>query len=177
MGINWIGIQCAPEGPHYLSAEAFAELAQWVVGPDFVAELSDLPTEEAKTWLKKSAAAYPVAAIELSDTSLAADLQEESIFYKQLVHTASDLQAAAALPFEPQQYVLSLSESWPKLRSEVLHFAQSHKVLLHAPLQLSEVPELKEKVAGLALDSTPEPRPGWQNYGFLAEVLELLSEE
>ena len=177
MGVQWLGVQCSP-GDCYLSSDAFSAIATWVVGPEFVAEITALSVLEARDWLQTRYTDYGISTVEISDARLLADLPAEiPFFYRQKLQTAEDLQEVAALPRTPQQYVLSLDETWPKLRTEVLQFARTHSVLLHAPLSLSEITALRGKVAGLALDSTPEPRSGWQDYGFLAEVLELLDEE
>ena len=177
MGVKWMGVQCAP-GDSYLSVNDFSSLSSWVVGPEFVAEISNFSLSQARSWLKTSYTTYGLSTIEISDKKLLTDLPDKvPFFYRKKIKTIEDLKKVETLSRPPKQYVLSLDEDWPRLRREVLSFAKTYSVLLHAPLSLSEVSSLRGKVTGLALDSTPESRPGWQDYGFLAEILELLNEE
>lgn len=178
MGVAWMGIACHPENKHYVSPQVFAEMAQWVVGPRFVAELSDFSSAAARKWLQTQGTNYTVEAIEIADRTLLKDIPKGmSFFYRQKIASVSDLCALPPLGRTSGYYVLAFEkDSWQVLQKEWLRFAKKQPVFLDVPLALSEVKALRGSLRGLAIDSQPEPRPGWQDYGFLAEVLELLNE-
>ena len=180
MGVRWIGIQCDEKSPYYVSPVRFAEISQWVVGPGFVAELSSLSVADGLEWIEKKASIYRTELIEIADSGILKEIDPSiPFFYRHQLSRVEDLAQLDELPRPPEAYLLSVDPPLgANLKGELLLWAAKRRVLLHMPMRIEEIASLKgSTITGLALDSEPEPRAGWRDYGDLSEILEFFDTE
>ena len=172
MGVSWIGMACAPSSPYYCSLADRQEIAQWLHGPRFVAELQGFTQAEAAAWLKTEWNPDFFAAIEISNSNCLEILPVGCPYVLRTTLADHELPPKTRHPL-PLYYVLCVPASlWPEAKSQVLSLAARFPVFLETSLGVEDLEGLVGSLRGIALDSVAEDRPGWQAYERLSEVLE-----
>ena len=98
MGVRWMGLQCCAGEAHYVSPERARELAKWVVGLRFVAELSDWGASAVQAWLRGVGTNYTFYAVEVAQEEVLQVLPEKMpFFYRYVLHAATGLQVLRSL--------------------------------------------------------------------------------
>lgn len=169
MGVDMLGF-CAVEGqPHYLAPKLYQEIRGWISGPKVVAEVYGVQSYQELTQIVEN---YAPDYLELN-------LHEYHTFAHQLllpciVSVKKEEVIEARAGYEKVPYLL--------LEDNALQ-AELNQKSLHYPLLLkvSSANGLAEKlkrypISGVALNGSPELRPGFKDYNELADILEMLDE-
>lgn len=165
MGVDLIGYSIDPEDPFYLSPENFKEIAEWLSGVSFVAEVADkrsLPEE------------YYADFIQVNDPSVAGFYPN----HKVIIHNdlpnmrkwREELQKLPNLSF----MLINIDEHKAEFKEIIEEFSE-FQLLIGFDLSLDDVEELvKYKATGIALKGGHEIKPGLKDYNELADILESL---
>jgi phosphoribosylanthranilate isomerase len=164
MGVDLLGF-CATEGRmQYITPKLFQEIRGWVSGPKIVAEIYGLPSAEAlpevirnyaPDYFELSAAEYHAFVAHLTLPCIVSAMATE----------------LGGLKGDNIAYLLVDEAVLPTAQgtaAPLLFKVSTGNRLLE---KLSQYP-----VAGVALDGTPEIRPGYKDYEAMADILEALDE-
>ena len=165
MGVDMLGFSVVAGSADYVLPKLFQEIRGWVSGPRFVAQIYGLGTHEqlpeiiqnyAPDYFELDAQTFKMYSTHLSLPCIVSVTKEEFASLQNSDNIAYFLMDEAALsPAENNG-------------SPVL-------------LKVESATELQEKLdryrlTGVALNGSPEIRPGFKDYNELAEILELLDE-
>ena len=158
MGVDMLGIRVIPGQVSYLAPQQFQEIRGWISGPLIVAELYGITQREELTSILEN---YKPDMLEVG---------------------LSELEILSTLPLP---YILNLGDD-----DHVNHISiQPDFILCRSPeINLNSVPLILEvesqaqvnlalsnpRVKGVAMNGSPEVRPGLKDYNILAEILEQL---
>jgi phosphoribosylanthranilate isomerase len=157
MGVDLLGFRVLEGQQNYISPKLFQEIRGWVSGPKVVAEIYGL----------------------ISADQLPSIIENYAPDYFEL--TAEEFDKFGAYLNLPC-IVSGLTKSDPKIAYELLSEGDLQSSgtanALVRPTSSESVLDLIKlpNVAGVALDGTPEVRPGFKDYADLADVLEKLDE-
>jgi phosphoribosylanthranilate isomerase len=170
MGVDMLGFQVIESAEYYVDPARFQEFRGWFTGPQVVAEIYGLPSEEH---LREITERYAPDFLEcsLQETGLlrhaslplliSASADEIRNHGKEL--EALDIRFVILPGDTPDALVSTIATHYPVLLS--LGNADSLEQKLSLPIR------------GVALSGTPESKPGIKTYESLADVLEALDEE
>jgi phosphoribosylanthranilate isomerase len=169
MGVDMLGISALEGQPHYLAPKLFQEIRGWISGPKVVAEVYGASSHEQLTAIIEN---YVPDYFELS-------LHEYRTFVNQL--------SLPCIVSVKKEEVIEINADYQNvpylLLDEEALAAELTQKSLHYPLLLkvnsSEGLQVKLKrypVSGVALNGSPEIRPGYKDYSDLSEILEMLEE-
>jgi phosphoribosylanthranilate isomerase len=163
MGVDMLGF-CVIEGKTpYISPKLFQEIRGWISGPKVVAEIYGLSSRDQ---LKEIIQNYAPDYLELDGEEYQMFRADASLpCIVSLDKNGKDLHAHS----EGIAYVLVNGDQLPPAATTpVLLKVNSGDNLLEKIRQPS--------ITGIALNGSPELRPGFKNYDGLADILELLDE-
>lgn len=158
MGVEMLGFRVLEGQPNYIAPKLFQEIRGWVTGPKIVAEVYGITSGDQLAAVIEN---YAPDYFELTD-------EEYGRFQSQL-----------SLPCIVTKSGRSDDRiAYQLLTEDELEGYRGSARLLIKPSSSDTVLGLiaLPKVAGLALDGTPEQRPGFKDYADLAEILEKLEE-
>lgn len=162
MGVDMLGFCVIEEQPHYISPKLFQEIRGWISGPKVVAQINGLQSEEQlQSVLKNYLPDY---------LALSADEYERyhPILPLPCIVDVNDKFVPSLYAKPPAYIVVNNVEQLNECSSPILLKVNSDENLL----KILESP----KVNGVVLNGSPEIRPGFKDYGSLADILELLEE-
>jgi phosphoribosylanthranilate isomerase len=169
MGVDLLGFSVIEGQAHYLAPKLFQEIRGWISGPKVVAEVYGVQSHEQLT-------------------SVIADYAPD--FFELSLHEYQAFRHQLALPCIVSVHKNELIEiiqdynnvPYLLLDEDALSLELNQKSL-HYPIMLkiasgdSLIEKLKRyPVSGVALNGSPELRPGFKDYSELSEILELLEE-
>jgi len=158
MGVDMLGIRVIQGQASYLAPQQFQEIRGWISGPLIVAEIYGITRREDLTFILEN---YKPDMFELGLT---------------------ELEILSTLPLP---YILNLGENDPInhltlqpdfiLSRTLLNNGNSVPLILEVE-SLAQVNDAlnNPRVKGLAMNGSPEMRPGLKDYNILAEILEQL---
>ncbi|HEX5170569.1 MAG TPA: hypothetical protein VFW11_15440 [Cyclobacteriaceae bacterium] len=165
MGVDLLGFTAIEGQPSYISLKLYQDIRGWVAGPAVVLELYGLKDGGSLPRLLED---YRPDYLEVGMEEL--DLIPDSLDQPLIVsiHSTEDLSRIQRRN-KMIRYVI-INED----RIDVIRKAELFDVILslHSTSGLQLLDELPLK--GVALNGSPELRPGYKDYGDLAEVLEKL---
>lgn len=164
MGVDMLGFSVVAGNPDFVLPKLFQEIRGWVSGPRFVAQIYGLPSHEtlpeiiqnyAPDYFELDAQAFRRYATHLSLPCIVAVTREELAGLRNNDNIAYFLVDETALSPDDHGSALLL-----KVDSAA-----------GLPEKLTQ-----HKITGVALNGSPEIRPGFKDYSELSEILELLDE-
>ncbi|HEY0743083.1 MAG TPA: hypothetical protein VGD40_16560 [Chryseosolibacter sp.] len=158
MGVEMLGFRVLEGQENYISPKLYQEIRGWVTGPKIVAELYGMTSaDQLPTVIENYAPDY----FELT----------ASEFKKFRGHLTLPCIVAGLASTQEIAYQL--------LDEHQLDSYVGSEPLLVKPQTGSDILQLikSSKVAGVALDGSPELRPGFKDYSDLADILEKLDED
>jgi len=174
MGVQMMGFCMDPDDPRFMDVLRYNELVGWVSGIETVGEFITTDSQ----LIKQMAADYHLDWIQIRNPELVHELQPlgKSIIISMPLNeldrpTLSYLQDAVGF---------ILVDYYDTLPNDLLKQQQDHGlIMLNIGNRKPEVRKLLEykSVAGFAINSGDEIRPGFGNFDELADVLELLEED
>ena len=166
MGVDMLGFTVIEGQPHYIPSKLYQDLRGWVAGPTFIAELYGLKSSEDLSSILED---YKPDLLEvgISELQLITAAVQQHLMVR--IGTPNDLEMM--MPLHDKIKFVIIDES----NKDIIHrIAEHFPVILTlqtiSSLQLLETIEVK----GIALSGSPEIRPGFKDYGDLADVLEQL---
>jgi phosphoribosylanthranilate isomerase len=170
MGVDMLGFKVIEGQPNHLPAKVYQEIRGWISGPKVVAEiygikddsvLSEIITNYAPEYFEltcdeykklKSRLTLPVILHVSKDEVMNVDLDTES---------------------ENVAYLIIDEEAFGAVKECTFPYP----ILLKVKSNIGLTEKLREtSVTGVALNGSPEERPGFKDYSELAEILESLDE-
>lgn len=166
MGVDMLGFTVVEGQPHYIPPKLYQDLRGWVAGPTFVAGLYGLKsTEDLQSILED----YKPDYLEVSIPEL--KIIPSSVQQHLIVRLESRSELEIIKPFGKRiQYVVVDETNSHVIQDIAKHFPVILTLQTRSGLDLLETNEVK----GIALSGSPEIRPGFKDYGDLADVLEQL---
>ena len=173
MNVDMLGFHVIEGQPHYVSPELFKELRGWFSGPAVVAEVYGIQKGEDLAPIVQN---YLPDFIELSLQDLVKIHSPYSTFLLSTTYEELMANESVIAPFRIQiSKVIIPASTDPKAIEDL---ARSYKVLLRVDAHTSiDAVLTNSSIKGIALQGTPEERPGLKNYDQLAEILEKLEVE
>jgi phosphoribosylanthranilate isomerase len=167
MGVDMLGIAVSPAHGAYLSPELYHEIRGWIAGPSIVAELYGMREPQS---IKQIIEAYVPDYLELDISQLNILSKDITLPLIVKISQANDLNK---LTIDKSQIAYVVLEEANVAESKSI--GSNFKVLI----ELSAVSTLQTiidnyPIEGFALIGSPEIRPGFKDYGDLADVLEHL---
>lgn len=158
MGVDMLGFRVVEGQQNYISPKLFQEIRGWVTGPKIVAEIYGLTSADQ---LKQIIENYVPDYFELTDREF--DSHQSNLNLPCIV-------SGRTIADDKIEYHL-IAEA------DLKNYVGSDKLLVR-PSSSENILELikSSRVSGLALDGTPEERPGFKDYADLADILEKLDE-
>ena len=164
MGVEMLGFTVIEGQPDYIDPSLFQEIRGWISGPSVVACLYGMRENGA---MESIITSYAPDLFELNVDQLTL-LTPASIPLIVTIHSAEDLYKLK--PYHNRIRYVQVAESNKDIISQ-----SSYPVICE--IQSGEdVPEFVDQHndKGIALSGSPEVRPGFKDYGDLADVLEQL---
>jgi phosphoribosylanthranilate isomerase len=165
MGVDMLGFSAVAGSPDHVLPKLFQEIRGWVSGPKFVAQIYGLQSPEAlpgiirdyaPDYFELDAQAFRRYAAHLSLPCIVAVTKDELATLQNSDNIAYFLADETALSAAG---------------------ANSNALLLKVDSATGLSGKLAQyKIAGVALNGSPEIRPGYKDYNELAEILETLDE-
>jgi phosphoribosylanthranilate isomerase len=182
MGVDLLGFPVDAAQPGHVTPAAFAAIAGWVAGVQFVGEVEDADTVN----LTQLLGAYPLDWLQVSRTTDWAGLRHYGVPLLcrvdwDAIRTADRFFEAYG-PVAPHvSYFLLESEAGTldeAARAAVAEIAKQYPVLLGFGLEPAAVEAVLAQTAvrGIALKGSQEIRPGYKDFGALADLLEALED-
>ena len=167
MGVDILGIAAIPTNSAYLSPDLYHEIRGWITGPSIVAELYGIDkTHSISDIIEKYAPDYLEIDIKELDV-LPADVTLP------LILKVSDIEELNRISIDKSRIAYVVLEESNLSHAKTL--ATDYKVLI----ELRSASDLQTTIdnypiKGFTLIGSPELRPGFKDYGDLADVLEQL---
>lgn len=164
MGVDLIGFSTDPGDTFYLSPENFKEIAGWISGVDFVAEIDG----------NELSPAYDIDMVQVSNPDQAEAFSEKKVILKgnltDLRKWKEQLKNISNLSF----LLLDIDNSKNKIDEAIEEF-EEFALLIGFDLAIDDVQMIaSSKATGIALKGSDEISPGLKDYDELADILEAL---
>lgn len=182
MNVDVIGFSLEPASPHYVSPAQFGEITGWISGIEFAAEFKNASSDEIKSTLNH----YPgITWVESEQLESLIDLELEglNLIYKLNVEELAKWNGEIGEKVKNHAIAMHVTANDNTLydgRLELIQPIASYgKLLLGFGISAENVAELSLNpvIAGLALDSGDEIKPGLRDFDHLADILEALEIE
>ena len=184
MGVAMMGFPLDIHHAHYLRPEQFKTITQWIQGVALVGELSATDPAVIQQTLDQYALDYlqlddPIATQRIADLAVPLLIK----FRLQGNETLASLQARMDTYAPYSKYFLleaasSQEVALAALQPTVNGLAQRFPILQSYHITPDTLPQLlATKLQGIALQGGTEAKPGYKDFGQLAEVLECLTVE
>lgn len=166
MGVDLLGFRVIEGHPNYITPKLYQEIRGWVSGPKFIVELYGITQADA---IKSIIENYAPDMVEMSLTEY--HVLKHAITLPAIVY-ASTAELEALKP-DPGVEFFIIEEDAASILNKNTSIPILVKIQSRESISiLADAPALK----GVALNGSPEIRPGFKNYDELAEVLEALEE-
>jgi phosphoribosylanthranilate isomerase len=169
MGVDWLGFPSSSVDP-----KTFAEITDWVSGPQFVLELDEQSVQELVD--------YPIEFIQINSTQIDTFQSFPNSRFIIKIDLPAWGTAKEVIKDKKQQIqfllVTNLSGNWAndkEVLDAMTNQAEVYIDLEACPYSLPEI--LDFGVAGINIAGNQELKPGLKDYSDLAEVLEQLEVE
>jgi phosphoribosylanthranilate isomerase len=173
MSVDMLGFSVISGKEHYVSPELFKEIRGWFSGPAIVAEVYGIQKGEDLPVVIQH---YLPDFIELSLQDLLKIHSPYSTYILSTTFEEMSTQEALIAPFRNQISKIILPATTDKKAIDEL--ARSYKVMVQIDSTVSLDTLLSNpSIKGIALQGSPEEKPGLKNYDQLAEILEKLEVE
>jgi phosphoribosylanthranilate isomerase len=183
MGVDLLGFPVDAAQPGHVTPAAFGAIAGWVAGVQFVGEVEDADTVN----LTQLLGAYPLDWLQVSRAADWAGLHHYGVPLLcrvdwDAIRTADRFFEVYG-PMAPHvSYFLLESEAGTLdegTRAAVAEIAKQYPVLLGFGLEPATVEAVLTQTAvrGIALKGSQELRPGYKDFGALADLLEALEDQ
>lgn len=165
MGVDLLGFAAIEGQPGYIPLKLYQDIRGWVAGPSAVLELYGLKSGDS---LSKLLEDYRPDFLEagIAELELLPDSLQQSIIVR--ITSADDLSRIQER--SGVQYVLINEDSLDIVQAASKIFPVILSLRSSSGLSLLDTLPIK----GIAISGSPEIRPGFKDYGDLAEVLEQL---
>ncbi|MEL6559029.1 MAG: phosphoribosylanthranilate isomerase [Bacteroidota bacterium] len=178
MGVDLLGFNVVEGTPGYVDPEKFAEIAGWVVGVSYCAEISDYyPGKELMESLKNADISY----IESTSLEILKNLTGFSKIFKLTIDSENDIhQLIDSYPEADDicDYILIESDNdqlFDQIDQSLRSVSGDARVLKAYNLTEKNVMTLNADIFnGVALKGSEEIKPGYKDFDELAEILEAL---
>ena len=169
MGVDMLGFNAVEGSKAYIAPALYQEIRGWVAGPLVVAELYNLPEKLA---LQPILEAYRPDYLELGPRELTrTDLPRHIPL---ILSLENEFPAQLSKGKQKIAYI-QIKETNAKLIKSI---ADTYDVLIELRSADSLLNILNnEAIKGLSLSGSPEVRPGFKDYGDLADILDQLEVE
>ena len=167
MGVDMLGFAVMKGHENYITPQLFQEIRGWVSGPKVVAEIYGIQTvEELSSVIENYLPDY----LELTDSEYKA--LSTQIHLPCLVSVHKDRIHEISLSQEKGGFLLlGSTDALPELDERA--FLQPLMVKVFSNHKLLEILD-RYDVGGIAINGSPEIRPGYKDYNELSEILEAL---
>lgn len=167
MGVDMLGFAVAPSHKAFLSPDNYQEIRGWISGPSIVAELYGITSLES---VQEVVAKYAPDYLELSLTELPFVPDENTL---PLIIKLSDEYDVERLTKVKHQvaYVIVDESNLQKSKSIMKNY--NVLVQLNSGVEIQTMMDTFP-IKGFALIGSPEVRPGFKDYGDMADILEQL---
>ena len=170
MHVDMLGFRVVAGQDHYVSPELFKELRGWFSGPSIVAEAYGIKKNEDLAAIIQH---YLPDFIEVSLQDLVKLHSPFSTFILSTTYDELISNEAAIAPFRVQISKIIVPGNTDKKTIDEL--SRSYKVMLQVDSTTPAETFLDNTVIkGIALQGTPEEKPGLKNYDQLSDILEKL---
>lgn len=172
MAVQQLGFIVDPNHASYTDPKTFQELADWVSGVAFVAEVSD-----SNEPIKNLIAPYAVDAIQIKQQ---VQIQEALDLGLPVIFEANQLiEALEAWQESEKQLDYILLDASALMLEEVAAHGHELPLVVSNAFEGNEVLKWIEKtsIKGIAMRGGNEIRPGYKNFDALANVLESLEDD
>lgn len=178
MGVDLLGFNVVENTPGYVDPDKFTEIAGWVVGVSYCAEINDFyPNKDLLESFKNVNISY----VESTSIEILKNLSGFSKIYKAFIDSEEDLKSLLDEITEISSiadYLLIDSEKEELFNSidQILKGANiSAKIFKSYGLSEKNVASLDSEIFhGVALKGSEEIKPGYKDFDELAEILEAL---
>jgi len=178
MMVDVLGFNIDSTAEDFVSEGDFAEITEWVAGVKFAGEFTSASFDEIKEAIKL----YPVDFVEIQDLELVEQvhLLGKPVIFRLTIDSTDDLSKLKSnLSYldELATYVVIRSNHenlHDEIDSQIGYYNGNLKLLKGYGIEVS--PQLK-KLPGLELEATEEERPGYNDYGLIMDVLEVIEED
>jgi phosphoribosylanthranilate isomerase len=173
MSVDLLGFRVVKGNDHYVSPELFKEIRGWFSGPAIVAEAYGIEKGED---LPEIIQQYLPDYIELSLADLLKIHSPSSTYILATTYEEIVAQEDAIAPFRIQISKIIVPATTDKKHVDEL--ARSYKVLLQVDATTPDDAFINNpSLKGIALQGSPEEKPGLKNYDQLSDILEKLEVE
>lgn len=163
MGVDMLGFQAVDGLPHFIPSPAYQEIRGWISGPAIVAEIYGLKGTHLLPAILEN---YRPDYLELKESQLAQIAPAAGLPLIVKLETGSEL----AKWKDSIAYLQADENELPRINDFSDHFPII--VELQSGDRLNEL--LDQSIKGISLNGSPEMRPGYKDYGALADILEML---
>ena len=182
MGVHVLGFSLEKESSHYIDAEKYVAITEWLAGVKFAAEFDQYTPQQIEDTLSN----YPrIDYLQVSQPQQVFHLQhlEHPLIVRLDAHRYEEDIVALADSMRDCRgraaYFLIENSSLTRrvdLLNDVLHLGKQYPVLLGFGLNPEYVSSLvsEHQLAGIALQGGEEVRPGYKNFDELANILEAI---
>jgi len=171
MGVDWLGFRVNKSDPDYINPDLFQEIRGWFSGPEIVAEIYGITSEEV---LREAEVSYQPDYLELSLNEIS--LVQSSSLPLLLSIKTLEVPSIKKLSHDLLSRIKYLIVPDTLSTNEFAELSKSYSLLLKISDQFkSEF--LSLPISGIALEGSAEDKPGIKDYALLADVLEALEEE
>jgi phosphoribosylanthranilate isomerase len=168
MGVDMLGFSVIEGQDHYIPPALFQEIRGWISGPKVVAEIEGTLTADQVSHVLEN---YAPDYFQLSDTEYKAI--GSTLLLPCIVSVPKERIVNISLNREKGGYLLIHSDQLPYLDEKAL--LQPVLVSVNSGENLLSMLN-KFPVSGIAVNGSPEIRPGYKDYHQLTDILELLDE-
>jgi phosphoribosylanthranilate isomerase len=173
MGVDLLGFVVIAGQTHYVSPEQFKEIRGWFSGPSVVAEAYGIEDREALADIIQN---YAPDFIELTFQDLLRVHEPTSTFILASTHEEVMAQQKVLAPWRAQIAKVIVPAATGKKALDEL--AQTYEVMLQVDSEMAiEAVLSNASIKGIALQGSPEEKPGLKSYDQLSSILEKLEEE
>ena len=180
MGVDWLGFCFESESENYIDPTTFTALSGWLSGVNYSAEFYSYQSTQIKNTLSaydpvqqlQLYAPYPVKS--LKELGLPLAIQLEAGNFDSLGSIVDEMQLHQS---EVEYFILENKHETNQLAlDDALRLAEQFPVLLGFGINPQNILPIVENsaVQGVSLKGSHEIKPGYQDFGALAEILEVL---
>ena len=182
MGVEMIGFSMDATSESYVSVQKLNEIRAWVAGVQIVGQTESADLAEVEALV----AAYLPDVLQVSHADIVQRLDKKiPAIYKVEIDSLppDDLDDLLRLVQGRVEYILLESKKSEPLNQDWIDFlgliAAEHPILLGFGINAANVLEMVDKIPlkGIALAGSQELRPGYNDFGALMDILEMLEED
>lgn len=178
MGVDSLGFNLNPEDDHYIDADTFKEITNWVAGVKLVGEFGNLEAEK----IIETTHEYELNFIKVSDPHVVAALKPIGLPIILGIDVDINFGGLSSMLSTFKNSVVyflleSKSEEISKNNlNQLQKLAEEFPILLGLGINAATVADLltSSALSGISLQGGNEIKPGYKDFDELADILELL---